>query len=152
MLKEYRDIADINFRFKEKTPPNNYVVTLVKMLNNFPIEEVLVAENLFPLWEPEFIKQIMEDLTPLKVRIYVIAKMYESIATETEKWYGTMFKKEKIPETIINKWMEAGYNSDFKLPIKNDFIPKKFDIKSAEKDSVNKISYILHEIIDYMYL
>ncbi|XP_076160592.1 insulin degrading metalloproteinase isoform X2 [Ptiloglossa arizonensis] len=145
IYEEYRDIADINFRFKEKTPPNNYVVTLVKMLNNFPIEEVLVAENLFPLWEPEFIKQIMEDLTPLKVRIYVIAKMYESIATETEKWYGTMFKKEKIPETIINKWMEAGYNSDFKLPIKNDFIPKKFDIKSAEKDSITKFPEIIED-------
>ncbi|XP_053988603.1 insulin-degrading enzyme [Hylaeus volcanicus] len=144
IYNEYRDIANMNFRFKEKCSPSIYVITLVNVLQDYAMEEVLVAESLFQEWDPDSIEQVMEYLTPEKVRIHVIGKVYESIANETEKWYGTRFKKEKIPQDIINKWMNAGYNSDLKLPSKNEFIPDKFDIKPAE-NNITKFPTIIED-------
>lgn len=95
------------------------------------MEEILIAEHLFPLWKPDLITWVMEYLKPENVRIHVVAKLYENIADETEKWYGVKFKKEKIPQNIISKWINAGLNSDLQLPPKNEFIPEKFDIKPA---------------------
>ncbi|XP_076624911.1 insulin degrading metalloproteinase isoform X1 [Colletes latitarsis] len=144
IYNEYRDIANMNFQFKEKYSPTVYVTNLVTNLQEYTMEEVLVGEQLIPLWKPDLIKEIMEYLTPEKIRINVIGQIYESVADETEKWYGTKFKREKIPQNIINSWMNAGYNPELKLPIKNEFIPEKFDIKSAE-NNITKFPTIIED-------
>lgn len=135
-LKEYRDIANMNFRFKEKSLPRNYVNSVVQALHDFPMNEVLCAEHIFTEWRPDLIDQLMEHLTPQNIRIHVVAKAYEGIANETEKWYGTKHKKEAIPVEIINRWNNANENSDLRLPVKNEFIATKFDIKSQEANVI----------------
>lgn len=132
-LQEYRDIANMNFRFKEKFSPRNYVSSTVQSLQEYPMNDVLCAEYVFPEWRPDLIEQIMEYLTPQNVRIHVVAKAYESIANETEIWYGTKYKKEKISKETMNMWNKAGYSTDLKLPPKNEFIATTFDIKSEPK-------------------
>ncbi|KAL6438860.1 hypothetical protein ACFW04_003738 [Cataglyphis niger] len=129
IYNEYRDIANMNFRFKEKSSPRNYVNSIVQMLQEYPMNEVLCAERTFPEWRPDIINQIMEYLTPQKIRVHIVGKVYENIANETEKWYNIKYKKEKIPTDIINMWENVSDNSDLQLPPKNEFIATKFDIK-----------------------
>lgn len=142
IYNEYRDIANMNFRFKEKSLPRNYVNSVVQALHDFPMNEVLCAEHIFTEWRPDLIDQLMEHLTPQNIRIHVVAKAYEGIANETEKWYGTKHKKEAIPVEIINRWNNANENSDLRLPVKNEFIATKFDIKSQEAN-VDKFPTII---------
>ncbi|XP_048268577.1 insulin-degrading enzyme isoform X2 [Bombus affinis] len=144
IYNEYRDIANINFRFKEKGYPCDYVSGIAQILYDYPMEEILIAEHLFPLWKPDLITWVMEYLKPENVRIHVVAKLYENIADETEKWYGVKFKKEKIPQNIISKWINAGLNSDLQLPPKNEFIPEKFDIKPAAS-TISKFPVIIED-------
>ncbi|XP_003701355.1 insulin degrading metalloproteinase isoform X2 [Megachile rotundata] len=144
IYNEYRDIAKMNFRFKEKSSPSDYVTNVVHILKDYPMEDVLIVNNLFPLWKPELIEWVTEYLKPENVRIHVIGKLYESIADETEKWYGTKFKKEKIPQYIIDTWINAGLNSDLQLPPKNEFIAENVDIKPAE-DNVTKFPVIIED-------
>lgn len=129
-MQEYRDIANINFRFKEKSSPRIYVNSTVQALQEFPMNDVLCAEHVFPEWRPDLIEEIMEYLTPQNIRIHVVAKAYENITNETESWYGTKYKKEKLSKEKMDMWNSAGYNTDLKLPLKNEFIATKFDIKS----------------------
>nr|XP_031836448.1 insulin-degrading enzyme isoform X1 [Nomia melanderi] len=143
IYNEYRDIADMNFRFKEKSCPITYVTHLVYHIHDYPMEEVLVAENIFMSWDPNSIEWLMGYLVPEKVRIHVIGQAYESICNETEKWYGTKFKKEKIPQKTIDRWINAGYNSNLQLPQKNKFIPKRFDIKPQE--NITKFPVIIED-------
>ena len=144
IYNEYRDIANMNFHFKEKSSPSGYVSSIVQNVQDYPMEDVLTADHIFPLWEPEIINWVMEYLSPENARIHISGKLYENIADETEKWYGTKFKKEKISPNIIAKWMNAGYHADFKLPPKNEFIPEKFDIKSADKN-ITKFPTIIED-------
>lgn len=92
----------------------------------------------------------MEFLKPENVRIHIVGKLFENIANETEKWYGVKFKKEKISQDIINKWINAGLNPDLKLPPKNEFIPEKFDIKPIG-EKVNKHLFIFYVFL-YVYI
>ena len=119
----------MNFRFKEKNSPRNYVSSTVQALQEFPINEVLSAPRLFSEWRPELIDLVIGYLTPQNIRIQVVAQAFEEIATEVEPWYQTKFKKEKIPSNIIERWSNVGLNSDLTLPAKNEFIPTEFDIK-----------------------
>lgn len=135
-LQEYRDIADMNFRFKEKSSPRNYVNSIVQALQEYPMNEVLCAEYTFPKWRPDIINQIIEYLTPQNIRVHVVGKIYENIADETESWYGTKYKKEKISTDIINMWENVSDNSDLQLPPKNEFIATKFNIKPHETNVI----------------
>lgn len=135
-LQEYRDIANMNFRFKEKSSPRNYVNSIVQALHEYPMNEVLCAEHTFPEWRPDIINEIMEYLTPQNIRVHVIGKIYENIADETEHWYGTKYKKEKIPTDTISMWEKVSDNSDLQLPPKNEFIATKFDIKPHETNVI----------------
>ena len=114
------------------------------------MEEILIAEHLFPLWKPDLITWVMEYLKPENVRVHVVAKLYENIADESEKWYGVKFKKEKISQNIISKWINAGLNSDLNLPPKNEFIPEKFDIKPAES-AVSKFVLYMYYVLYMLY-
>ncbi|XP_025073712.1 insulin-degrading enzyme-like [Pogonomyrmex barbatus] len=129
IYNEYRDIANINFRFKEKCLPLRYVSSTVHDLQEYPITDVLCAERVFNEWRPDLIEEIMKYLTPENIRIHLAAKIYENIANETESWYGTKYKKEKVSKETMDMWNNTGYNSDLKLPSKNEFIATKFDIK-----------------------
>ncbi|XP_077261361.1 insulin-degrading enzyme-like isoform X1 [Temnothorax americanus] len=140
---EYRDIANMNFRFKEKSLPRNYVSSMVQAIQEYPMNDVLRAEHVFTEWRPDLIEQIMEYLTPKNIRIHVVAKAYESIANETESWYGTKYKKEKVSKKMLDMWNLAGYSTDLKLPSKNEFIATTFDIKPQTK--VEKFPIILED-------
>ncbi|EZA60071.1 insulin-degrading enzyme isoform X2 [Ooceraea biroi] len=144
IYNEYKDIANMNFRFKEKSLPRNYVISMVLASQDFPMNEVLTAERIFTEWRPDLIDQILEYFTPQNIRVHVVAKAYKNIADETEKWYGTKYKKETIPAEIINKWSNVSENSDLQLPASNEFIADKFDIKSHEAN-VDKFPTIIED-------
>lgn len=144
IFNEYRDIAKMNFRFKEKSSPRSQVNSTAQALQEFPVEEVLSAPRLFTEWKPELIELVTSFLTPQNIRVQVVAQAYEDIATEVEPWYQTKFKKENIPADLIEKWSNAGLNSDFKLPEKNEFIPTEFDIK-LDNSIVEKFPTIIED-------
>lgn len=144
LYNEIRDISQMNFRFKEKSSPCSYVHFIAKSLPEYPIEEILTASALFLEWKPDLVKMVLGYLTPENIRIHVMAQAYENIATDVEPWYKTKFKKEKIPESVIEKWRNAGYNSELKLPANNEFIPTKFDLK-LENSVIEKYPSIIED-------
>ncbi|XP_016382081.1 insulin-degrading enzyme [Sinocyclocheilus rhinocerous] len=68
-------------------------------------------------------------------RVAVVSKSFEGQTDRTEEWYGTQYKQEAITNEAIKKWQDADLNGKFKLPVKNEFIPTKFEIYPLEKDS-----------------
>lgn len=144
LLQEYRDLANMNFRFKEKQRPRLYVSSRASKLCDYPMNEVLCADQLYPQWKPELIDTIVKCLTPQNIRVHLAAKAYESVANETERWYDTKYKKERIPAEIIDMWENAGYNSEFHLPAKNEFIPSRLNIKPRDDNVIGYYFIYVH--------
>ncbi|KYN00390.1 PREDICTED: insulin-degrading enzyme-like [Cyphomyrmex costatus] len=140
---EYRDIANIDFHFKGMLDPYHYVQFTVQALQQFRMKEILCAECIYPEWRPDLIEEIMTYLTPQNVRIHVVAKAYEDIADETERWYGTKYKKMKISKETMEMWSSAAFNDDLKLPPKNKFIATTFAIKP--EINIEKFPIILED-------
>lgn len=137
-------MANVNFRFKEKQQPRLYVSSRASKMWDYPMNEVLCGDQLYPQWKPELIDTIMKCLTPQNIRVHVVAKAYESTANEAERWYGTKYKKEPISAEVIDKWDNAGCNSEFHLPAKNEFIPSRLDIKPRDDNVIGYCSVCIH--------
>ncbi|XP_018377581.1 PREDICTED: insulin-degrading enzyme-like [Trachymyrmex cornetzi] len=139
IYEEYKNIDNINYRFKGKIPPHDHVTFTARALQNCTMNEILCAQI---DWRPDVIEEVMKYLIPQNVRIHIIAKAYENITDEIESWYGTKYKKVKISKEIMDMWNSPGFNDDLKLPHKNKFIPTIFDIKPLT-NKVEKFPIIL---------
>ncbi|XP_022094344.1 insulin-degrading enzyme-like [Acanthaster planci] len=133
--EECRDLDAMKFQFKDKERPAGYVTRLASMLHqDYPVEEVLSAPYMMPDFRPDLIGMVLSHLTPENTRVAVISKSFEGKTDAVEKWYGTEYKLEHIPEDTIKGWKDAGLHDMFKLPSRNEFIATNFDIYPREED------------------
>ncbi|KAJ9600258.1 hypothetical protein L9F63_009434, partial [Diploptera punctata] len=132
IFEEYKDIVSMHFRFKDKESPRSYVSNTV---HNLHVKEVLSGCYLISDWRPDLIEMVLGYLTPENIRVAVVGQKFEPTTTEEEKWYGTKYKLEKIPDTVLDEWRSTDLYDDLKLPPKNEFIPTDFDLMQQEDNA-----------------
>ncbi|XP_067091870.1 insulin-degrading enzyme isoform X2 [Osmerus mordax] len=135
VFQECKDLNNVAFRFKDKERPRGYTSKVAGLLHYYPLEEILAAEYLLEDFRPDLIQMVLDKLRPEQVRVAVVSKSFEGQTDRTEEWYGTQYKQEAISDEVIKKWANADLNGQFKLPMKNEFIPTSFEIYPLEKDS-----------------
>ncbi|XP_064466057.1 insulin-degrading enzyme-like isoform X2 [Ornithodoros turicata] len=127
IFNELKDQSSMAFRFKGKERPLNYALDLASLLHIFPMEDVLTGPYLLKEYKPELIEDILNRLVPDNIRVAVVGKQFSGTTNAVEKWYGTEYRLDHIPEETLQKWREAGTHENLKLPSKNEFIPTNFD-------------------------
>lgn len=68
IFKEYQQILQMAYDFRDKELPRNYVSNLVYDMQNYPLEDVLRGPYLLTEWRPELIDMVLEHLKPTNVR------------------------------------------------------------------------------------
>lgn len=127
IFQELQELWRMAFRFKGKDTPQSYVRDLAGMLHLFPFQDVLAGPYLLEEYRPDLINDLLNYLRPDNVRITVVAKRFVGEADSVEKWYGTQYHLEPIPDSVMQMWRDAGINENLKLPPHNEFIPSNFD-------------------------
>jgi insulysin len=67
-------------------------------------------------------------------RVFLESKEFVSIATEKEKWFGTHYNQEYLPDELIKKCETYERIPELHLPAPNEFIPTDFQLFSKEKN------------------
>ncbi|XP_021361137.1 insulin-degrading enzyme-like isoform X2 [Mizuhopecten yessoensis] len=134
IFKECQDLSAMTFRFKDKEKPRNYASGLSGSLHDYPMTEALSGPYLLTEFRPDLINMILEKITPDNMRIGVIGKKFQDRVNEKEKWYGTEYMVEAIPEVKLQQWTSCGVNDKLKLPARNEFVPTIFDLAPREVD------------------
>ncbi|CAG0886100.1 unnamed protein product [Darwinula stevensoni] len=135
IFEECRNLSSIDFRFKDKENPINYVVQVTLSLREYPIDEVLSGPYLFDQFKPELISEVLGLLIPDRVRLTVIAKKFEGTTVHKEEWYGIEYSISDIYPEVIKKWAHLNMHTELALPPKNEFIPTNFVLHTLPKDA-----------------
>jgi insulysin len=61
-------------------------------------------------------------------RIGIVSQKYESVADQTEKWYGTKYKIEEISTELMKKWQDSVPSNELQIPGRNEFIPSNLEL------------------------
>ncbi|XP_071635682.1 insulin-degrading enzyme-like [Temnothorax longispinosus] len=129
IYEEIQKMSEINNSYDENIHRLSHkdISRIACQLHECPMEEIFSEQR---AWQPDLIEELIkEHFTPQKIRIYVAAKEYESIANNTEEWFDIKYKKKKISKRTMDMWKHAGRSTDLKFPPENEFIPKKFVIE-----------------------
>ena len=108
-FEESKELADIRFRFAEKSSPDSYATNIsTHMKWPTPRELVISGPSLLWDWDEKLVRKVLEGLSPESGRVFVMGKNMDEIDVngpwEAEKWYGTEYKVEKmtVPKVSIH--------------------------------------------------
>ena len=137
--KELQQVAENSFRFKAKRGPSSTLIPLAKNLQYFVPRHAVSADHLMWTFDEKPIKQLIDLMTPERVRVQVISKEFEGKTDRNERWYETPYSEERISDELLNEWENPSFTSPdhLHLPKPNDFIPSDFQLKfsSAQKNT-----------------
>ncbi|XP_041369113.1 insulin-degrading enzyme-like [Gigantopelta aegis] len=134
IFKECQEIDAMRFRFKDKEKPRGYTSHISSLLHRFPLKEVLSGEQLLTEYRPDLVQMVLDKLVPENMRVLVVSKKFEGQTDKKETWYGTDYKMERIPSSLIEIWNNGGYHENLRLPDRNEFIASNFDITPREAE------------------
>ena len=119
--EELARMADIGFRFLQKTEPRSHAVSLASALHVYPVGEVLTAPWRFDDFDPELERRFLAALTPDRVLVTVVAK---GMATDAvAPFQETPYRLSPIPASTVARWRDATPDGSLALPEPNPFIP-----------------------------
>ncbi|CAG2168148.1 unnamed protein product [Oppiella nova] len=139
---ELRQTHEIDFRFYEMWSNMYFTVRLATSLHDYPIDECMSAKYTMDEFRPDLITDLLNHLTPDRMRVTVVSKQFTTIADQTEKWFSTKYTQQDIPPEKIQKWLNIGFNDNLALPPKNDFIPYDFTLKPTD-DNVKQMPQMI---------
>ena len=135
IFQELKGIADVDFKFKQKTPASRFTSKTSSIMQKPLPREWLLSGNLLRKFNPEVISKGLEQLRPDNFRMTIVSRDYPGDWDQKEKWYGTEYKCETIPQDFLAELEAAAKStagnrlSALHLPSENQFIPTQFDVE-----------------------
>ena len=162
---EVSALSNIRFRFSEKRRPDDYAVWMADKLSwPVPREFAVKAPQVVSEWDhagnaQAVAFQTLKGLSAKNSRTVLMArqgafqKLFGTQQWETEPWYGTQYRVERLDEAFIREVYHFHLRSGtfnlilsqadgpnpidaFYLPRPNEFIPKRLDVDKREVSQV----------------
>ncbi|GFQ04195.1 insulin-degrading enzyme [Phtheirospermum japonicum] len=132
IFKELQDIGNMEFRFAEDQPQDDYAAELAANLLVYPPEHVIYGDYAYEVWDEEIIKYLLDLLRPGNMRVDILTKsLKKSHDIQHEPWFGSQYVEEDIPCHLMDQWEDPPeIDSALHLPSANDFIPRDFSMRS----------------------
>ncbi|KAK0597364.1 hypothetical protein LWI29_024553 [Acer saccharum] len=137
IFKELQDIANMEFRFAEEQPQDDYAAELAENLLVYPAEHVIYGDYVYKVWDEEMINYVLGFFKPENMRIDVVSKTsIKSQEFHCEPWFGSRYTEEDISPSLMELWKDPHeIDVSLQLPSKNEFIPLDFSIRASSTSS-----------------
>lgn len=150
-MRELQSVAAIDFKFRQKSPASKFTSHLSAIMQKpLPREWLLSGTSLIREFNPRMIKESLDYLRPDNFRLSVVCRDCPKGNWEaTEKWYGTEYRVEKIPQEFLSEIQSIFRKSsgelekELHLPHKNEFIPTNFEVQKKDVKEPSKIPALI---------
>ncbi|KAK5797365.1 hypothetical protein VI817_003656 [Penicillium citrinum] len=138
IFDEMKNLAEVDFRYKQKTPASRFTSRLSSVMQKSMPREWLLSGSLLRKFDPELIKTAMSYLRADNFRLVIVSQDFPGQWDQKEKWYGTEYKVEKIPQEFLSgiqkalESTEANRISDVHIPHRNEFVPTRLSVEKKE--------------------
>lgn len=139
IVEEQKKLAEIDFKFQQKIPASRTTSHLSGVMQKpIPRDRLLSAQSLIRTFNRDGIERGLAALRTDNFRFTLASQEFPGDWDKKEKWYGTDYKFEKIPQEFMQE-LEATQKAtadqrpaELHLPAKNEFIPQRLDVEKKE--------------------
>ncbi|XP_046906289.1 nardilysin b [Hypomesus transpacificus] len=133
IYEEIQKIEANEFHYQEQTDPIEYVENICENMQLFPKEDFLTGDQLMFEFDPQVISAAVTLLTPERANLLLLSPEHEGHCSLKEKWFGTNYSMEDIPEEWAQRWAgDFDLHPDLHLPAENKFIATDFTLKTSD--------------------
>jgi secreted Zn-dependent insulinase-like peptidase len=130
-FEEMRKLANIDFRFNEKSDPVHQVMRLAGQLQHYPAADILRAPWLLESYAPDQYREILEQLTADNLLLFVLQPEPDLGEARSTQWYNTQWQQEPLSAQKLNQPANVALASQLALPQANPFIPENLAMLSG---------------------
>ncbi|EPS63741.1 hypothetical protein M569_11043, partial [Genlisea aurea] len=132
IFKELQDIGNMEFRFAEEQPQDDYAASLAENLHVYPPAHAIYGEYAYEVWDQQLIEYLLGFFKPGNMRVDILTKSFEkSDDIHREPWFGSQYVEEDIPLSVMEQWENPSeIDSLLHLPCRNEFLPVDFSIRA----------------------
>ncbi|KAM0526284.1 hypothetical protein ACHAPS_004017 [Verticillium nonalfalfae] len=139
IFDEQKGLADVDFKFKQKTPASRFTSKISSVMQKpLPREWLLSGHSKLRKFDPELIREGLACLRPDNLRLTIVSRNFPGNWDRKEKWYGTEYRYEDIPADFLAEIEKAAASGakdrlpELHLPHKNNFIPTNLEVEKKE--------------------
>ncbi|KAG2394999.1 Nardilysin-like protein [Vigna angularis] len=134
IFKELQSIGNMDFRFVEEQPQDDYAAELAENMHFYPPEHVIYGDYVYKTWDEQLLKQVLDFFIPENMRVDVVSKSFlKSEDFQNEPWFGSRYGEEDISQKMMELWRNPPeIDASLHLPSKNEFIPSDFSIRAGD--------------------
>lgn len=139
IVDEMIKLAEVDFRFQQKQPAYRTTMGLSGIMQKpLPRDQLLAGSYKIRKFDPKAIKTGLSALTADNFRFTLVSQEYPGNWDKREKWYGTEYRYEKIPEDFMQRVTSASQASkserpaELHLPAVNEFVPQRLDVEKKD--------------------
>lgn len=143
VVEEQKRISEVEFRFKQKSPPSRTASGLAGVMQKpYDRTKLLSGPAVISKFDSNLISEAMSFLRPDNFRMTIVSQDFPGDWDQKEKWYGTEHKVEKIPEDFLKEVRAAieskSWPKELHFPHRNEFIPSRLDVEKKEVEAPTK--------------
>ncbi|KAL3417361.1 zinc protease [Phlyctema vagabunda] len=142
IFQEQKGMADVDFKFKQKIPASRFTSKVSSVMQTLlPREWLLSGHSRLRKFDPARIVEGIACLRPDNFRMQIVSQKFPGKWESKEKWYGTEYTYEKIPEDLVVEIKRAGSSTakdrlpELHLPHQNEFIPTRLEVERKEVET-----------------
>ncbi len=124
-FEEMKQLAQIDFRFREKGQPVQEVMHLSTQMRHVAPEDVLRAPWMMENYSPDQYQDILEQLTPDNVLVSVLEPEPDIEEPRLTQWYEAAFEIKPLDTRAIKTAKKNPLVARLALPLENPFIPEE---------------------------
>lgn len=126
---EMKQLAVMDFRFRERSEPMREAMRLSSLLRDYPPEDLLSAPWLMDRYAPEQYQAILAKLTPANLKVWVSAPGQNFETPLFTEWYDTPWQREPL---TLPEQVDSALAEQLALPPANPFVPEDLDLVPGE--------------------
>lgn len=134
-FEEMQQLAEIDFRFKERQDPVQRATHLSMLMHDVEPADILRAPWMMESYQPEQYRALLERLRPENVLITVLSPQ-ELEEADTTTWYDTPYRLQSVDPAALTREPAQALASQLSLPAANPFVPE--DLGMVPGDSMEQ--------------
>ncbi|KAF6824712.1 zinc protease [Colletotrichum musicola] len=139
IFDELMRMADVDFKFKQKMPESEFTSEISSIMQKpLPREWLLSGYSRLRKFDAQLIEKGLACLRPDNFCMTFVSQKFPGNWNTKEKWYGTEYSQEKIPDDLMAEIKRPATSSasdrlpELHLPHKNNFIPTRLEVEKKE--------------------
>lgn len=131
IFEELENLEIMRFLFQSKEPPINFTSVVAGNMQVYPKQDIISQGALFFPYDVESILELLDIMTPEKMKVLVVCKSVESEDMLQEPWYGAKYRDSALPPELLERCRSPEANESLFLPSPNAFVTSDYSLVAA---------------------